>query len=72
MSKFFINPPWVFEQVFMEQPPEYVAQGSHLRWVSCKDLFMGSSRVHALDLQSLLVFSLPLASHHARHSYRAH
>ena len=37
---------------------------SHLRWVSYDEIFMGSSKVHALGLQNLVVFSLPLASHH--------
>ena len=49
----------------MEQPPRYVAQGEcHPRCVSYDKLFMGSSRVHALGFQILVVFSLPLASYH--------
>ena len=34
-------------------------KGSHPRCVSYNELFTGSSRVHVLGLQSLVVFSLP-------------
>ena len=49
----------------MEQPLEYAAQGESFSYVSCDEVFMGSSRVHEFELQSLVVFSLPLASHNA-------
>ena len=32
---------------------------SHPRFVSCNELFMGSSTVHVLGLRNLVVFSLP-------------
>ena len=40
-------------------------KGSHPRCVSCDELFLGTIRVQVLGLYSLVIFSLPLASHHA-------
>ena len=54
------------EQVFMEQPPGYVAHESYLSCVFCDKLFTDSSRVHLRGLPSLVAFSPPLASHHAQ------
>ena len=39
-------------------------RGSHPKCVSCDKVYMDSSSVHMLGLQSSVVFSLPLASHH--------
>ena len=56
----------------MEQPLGLLLRGSQPRCVSYDELFMGSSRVHALVLPSLVVLSLPLASHHTHQSYHVH
>ena len=54
------------EQVFMEQPPLYVAQGESSKVCFCDELITNSCRVHVLGLPSLMAISPPLASHHAR------